>query len=58
MQAISEQIYKNVGANADGAPNPEDFARASGGPSTDRPRKPSGDDVVDAEFEVVDEEKK
>ncbi|MEO8352417.1 MAG: molecular chaperone DnaK [Chthoniobacteraceae bacterium] len=58
FQGVSEELYKQAaasgaGASAEGeagAPPPNDGGQAAGGKS--------GDDVVDAEFEVVDEDKK
>jgi molecular chaperone DnaK len=51
FQSISEELYKQASASA-GTAGPE-----SAGPPPETARKPEGD-VVDAEFEVVDEEKK
>jgi molecular chaperone DnaK len=51
FQGISEDLYKNAGATAEGGG--EDGAAA--GPTA---KKDSKGDVVDAEFEVVDEDKK
>ncbi len=51
FQGISEDLYKNAGATADAG----DAAGADGGANA---RKDSKSDVVDAEFEVVDEDKK
>jgi molecular chaperone DnaK len=57
FQEISADLYKQAAAS--GGPTPG--AQAGGGPQaepqTEGPRKDQGD-VVDAEFEVVDEEKK
>ena len=59
FQEISADLYKQAAASAGPAPG----AEAGGGPGpqaepqTDGPRKDQGD-VVDAEFEVVDEDKK
>ena len=55
FQSISEELYKNAAASA--GPGPD-----AGGPepsteSAGSMKKPDGD-VVDAEFEVVDEKKK
>lgn len=51
FQGISEDLYKNAGATADAG----DAAGADGGATA---KKDSKGDVVDAEFEVVDEDKK
>ncbi len=51
FQGISEDLYKNAGATADAG----DAASADGGATA---KKDSKSDVVDAEFEVVDEDKK
>ena len=51
FQGISEDLYKNAGATADAG----DAAGADGGATA---KKDSKSDVVDAEFEVVDEDKK
>jgi molecular chaperone DnaK len=51
FQGISEDLYKNAGATADAG----DAGGADGGATA---RKDSKSDVVDAEFEVVDEDKK
>lgn len=71
FQAVTEELYKQAGAAAGAGPqmNPEDFARATAGASSAggpgagagsaggaRGEKKQGD-VVDAEFEVVDEKK-
>ena len=55
FQSISEELYKNAAASAGpeaGSPGPEAAASDAGSA-----KKPDGD-VVDAEFEVVDEKKK
>ena len=58
FQEVSADLYKQAAASAGPAPGPE-----AGGPGPqaqpqdEGPRKDQGD-VVDAEFEVVDEEKK
>src|SRR4051794_36604025 len=55
FQSVSEELYKQAAATAGAAgagPGPE----ASGGPEAGAAKKPDGD-VVDAEFEVVDEDK-
>ena len=57
FQSVSEELYKNAAANAQGAqggPGPEPTA---GGPTGDSAKK-NDEGVVDAEFEVVDEDKK
>ena len=54
FQAVSEELYKNASSGAAGpGAGPEAGAQSAGGSA----RKPEGD-VVDAEFEVVDEDKK
>ncbi|MEY2599627.1 MAG: Chaperone DnaK, partial [Verrucomicrobiota bacterium] len=50
FQSVSEELYKNAGATAD-AGQPEGSAEAGA-------KKAAKGDVVDAEFEVVDEDKK
>jgi molecular chaperone DnaK len=55
FQAASEELYKHAAASGAGAgPQAEGASQAGAGPSA---KKPDGD-VVDAEFEVVDENKK
>ena len=56
FQGISEDLYKQAAASA-GAPGPEAGAQASAGPEASSAKKAEGD-VVDAEFEVVDDDKK
>jgi molecular chaperone DnaK len=56
FQSASEDLYKQAAASA-GAAGPEAGAQASAGPEPDAAKKADGD-VVDAEFEVVDEDKK
>jgi molecular chaperone DnaK len=56
FQAASEELYKNAAAGAGQQTTPEDFANAQAGASAE-PKKDAGD-VVDAEFEVVDGDKK
>ena len=51
FQSISEDLYKNAGATAEGG---GDDGMAAGATA----KKDSKSDVVDAEFEVVDEDKK
>ena len=55
-ESASEDLYKQAAASA-GAAGPEAGAQASAGPEPDAAKKADGD-VVDAEFEVVDEDKK
>ena len=56
FQSVSEDLYKQASASA-GAAGPEAGAQSSAGPEAGSAKKPDGD-VVDAEFEVVDEDKK
>ena len=56
FQSVSEDLYKQASASA-GAAGPDAGAQASAGPEAGSAKKPDGD-VVDAEFEVVDEDKK
>ncbi len=61
FQAVSEELYKQAAAQA-GAPGAE-AAGGGAGPGASATSggsgaKPAGGDVVDAEFEVVDEDKK
>jgi molecular chaperone DnaK len=70
LQAVGEEIYKNVQSDAEAAgaaggmgAGPDMGAGAEGGPtegeaSTGSSTKSSDDDVVDADFEVVDDDKK
>ncbi|MGH8048773.1 MAG: molecular chaperone DnaK, partial [Chthoniobacterales bacterium] len=53
FQAVSEELYKQAAAGAQAGPGPE----ASAGPESAEPKKADAD-VVDAEFEMVDEDKK
>ena len=53
FQAVSEELYKQAAAGAQAGPGPE----ASAGPEASEPKKADAD-VVDAEFEMVDEDKK
>ena len=55
FQAASEELYKNAAAGAGPQTTPEDFAQANAGAASSA--KKDGD-VVDAEFEVVDGDKK
>jgi molecular chaperone DnaK len=55
FQVVSEELYKNAAAGAQAGPGPE----ASAGPEASEPNTKKADaDVVDAEFEMVDEDKK
>ena len=56
FQAASEELYKNAAASGAGA-QPEGASQAGAGAAEASAKKPDGD-VVDAEFEVVDENKK
>jgi len=56
FQSASEELYKQAAASA-GAAGPDAGAQASAGPDAGSAKKPDGD-VVDAEFEVVDDDKK
>ncbi len=55
FQAASEELYKAAGAAAQ-QPQPE--AGPAGGASSEAPKGKADGDVVDAEFEVVDEDDK
>ncbi len=60
FQEISADLYKQAAASAGPAPGAEagaDVPVPRPEPQTEGPRKDQGD-VVDAEFEVVDEDKK
>jgi molecular chaperone DnaK len=59
FQEVSADLYKQASASAGAAPGPEAGGRPGpeAEPQTEGPRKDHGD-VVDAEFEVVDEDKK
>ncbi len=59
FQEVSADLYKQAAASAGPAPGAESGGRPGpqAEPQTDGPRKDQGD-VVDAEFEVVDEDKK
>src|SRR5690348_5555381 len=59
FQEISADLYKQAAASAGPTPGPDMGGRPGpqAEPQTDGPRKDQGD-VVDAEFEVVDENKK
>ena len=56
MQAISEELYKAAAANAQAGQPGEGSAGPGPEASADAPKKDA--DVVDAEFEMVDEDKK
>jgi len=56
FQSVSEDLYKQASASA-GASGPDAGAQASEGTEASSSKKPDGD-VVDAEFEVVDDDKK
>ncbi|MEO7319890.1 MAG: Hsp70 family protein, partial [Chthoniobacteraceae bacterium] len=55
FQSISEELYKNAASSA--APGPDADGPEPSAESAGSGKKPDGD-VVDAEFEVVDEKKK
>ena len=62
-QKLGEIVYKNMqeqqaaqGANGAGF-NPEDFANATGGQQTQQDTPHSNDGPIDADYEVVDDEK-
>jgi molecular chaperone DnaK len=59
FQEISAELYKQAAASAGPGPGPEAGGRPEpqAEPQAEGPRKDQGD-VVDAEFEVVDEDKK
>ena len=59
FQEISADLYKQAAASAGSAPGAEAGGQPGpqGEPQSEGPRKEQGD-VVDAEFEVVDEDKK
>ncbi len=56
FQAASEELYKNAAAGAGPQTTPEDFAKQNAGGGEGAAKKDG--DVVDAEFEVVDGDKK
>jgi len=56
FQSVSEDLYKQASASA-GAAGPEAGGESSADPTSGSGKKPDGD-VVDAEFEVVDDDKK
>ena len=57
FQEVSADLYKQASANAGPQPGPDMGAGPQARPQEEGPRKDQGD-VVDAEFEVVDEDKK
>ena len=57
FQEISADLYKQAAASAGSGPGAQAGGRPQAEPQTEGPRKDQGD-VVDAEFEVVDEDKK
>ncbi|HSI15524.1 MAG TPA: molecular chaperone DnaK [Chthoniobacter sp.] len=57
FQSVSEELYKQAAASQGGAAGAGPGPEASGGAEGGAAKKPDGD-VVDAEFEVVDEDKK
>jgi len=60
FQKVSEELYKQASASAAGPEAAAGAAGAAGGPQPEQPgaEKPQDPDVVDAEFEMVDEDKK
>jgi len=56
FQSVSEDLYKNAAAGAGPQTTPEDFAKQNAGGGEGAAKKDG--DVVDAEFEVVDGDKK
>jgi len=59
FQEISAELYKQASAQAGPEPQPGPEAGARPGPEQGAGKRGGGDgDVVDAEFEVVDEDKK
>jgi molecular chaperone DnaK len=57
FQEVSADLYKQASASAGPAPGADAGAGPQARPQEEGPRKDQGD-VVDAEFEVVDEDKK
>jgi molecular chaperone DnaK len=57
FQSVSEELYKQAASAAGPAGGAGPGPQASGGPEAAQEKKADGD-VVDAEFEVVDEDKK
>jgi molecular chaperone DnaK len=57
FQEVSADLYKQASASAGAQPGPDMGAGPQAHPQEEGPRKDQGD-VVDAEFEVVDEDKK
>jgi len=59
FQEVSADLYKQASAQAGPRPGPQPGPEAQpGGGAEEGPGKRDGGDVVDAEFEVVDENKK
>ena len=56
FQSVSEDLYKNAAAGAGPQTTPEDFAKQNAGGGEGAAKKDG--DVVDAEFEVMDGDKK
>jgi molecular chaperone DnaK len=57
FQGISAELYKQAASQKKGEPQPGEHAEAAGTPGDAGAQKP-GDHVVDADFEVVDDDKK
>src|ERR1700752_665849 len=57
FQEVSADLYKQASASAGAQPGPDTGAGPQAHPQEQGPRKDQGD-VVHAEFEVVDEDKK
>jgi len=57
FQEVSADLYKQAAASTGAGAGPGSGAGPQAQPQEEGPRKDQGD-VVDAEFEVVDEEKK
>src|SRR5438034_11713463 len=58
FQEISAELYKQASAQAGPGPQPGPEAGARPGPEQGAGKRGGDGDVVDAEFEVVDEDKK
>jgi molecular chaperone DnaK len=58
FQEVSADLYKQAAAGAGASGQPDTGGPGPQGEPQEGPRKDQGDDVVDAEFEVVDEDKK
>jgi len=64
MQELSQELYSKAGPHAqggDGKADPEQAAGASAGGAKAAPDSPKGgkeEDVIDADFEMVDEDRK